>query len=59
MKKNFFYHRRLLPGLTRGEGSVYFYAIPNEEFEFKLINETIDNEIDEILKKGILKIDLK
>ena len=42
-------------GLTRGEGSVYFYAIPNEEFEFKLINETIDNEIDEILKKGIPK----
>ena len=42
-------------GLTRGEGSVYFYAIPNEEVELGSVDELVNNEIDEILKKGISK----
>ena len=42
-------------GLTRGEGSVYFYAIPNEEVELGTVDEVVNNEIDEILKKGISK----
>ena len=46
-------------GLTRGEGSVYFYAIPNQELEFKDVDKIINDEIDEILEKGISKKDLK
>ena len=42
-------------GLTRGEGSVYFYAIPNKEIEFEKIDKIINDEIDTILKKGISK----
>ena len=42
-------------GLTRGEGSVYFYAIPNQEIEFEKIDKTINDEIDLILKKGLSK----
>ena len=42
-------------GLTRGEGSVYFYAIPNKEIEFEKIDKIINDEIDMILKKGISK----
>ena len=42
-------------GLTRGQGSVYFYAIPNQKLETDKIDEIINNEIDEILKKGIPK----
>ena len=42
-------------GLTRGEGSVYFYAIPNKDIEFEKIDKIINDEIDTILKKGISK----
>ena len=42
-------------GLTRGEGSVYFYAIPDKEIEFEKIDKIINDEIDTILKKGISK----
>ena len=42
-------------GLTRGEGSVYFYAIPNQELEIKDVDKIINDEIDKILEKGISK----
>ena len=46
-------------GLTRGEGSVYFYAIPDQEIEFEKIDKIINDEIDTILKKEFQKKDLK
>ena len=42
-------------GLTKGEGSVYFYAIPNDKIELKNIDKIINDEIDHILEKGISK----
>jgi len=42
-------------GLTRGEGSVYFYAIPNEDLVLDNIEITINKEIDQILNEGISK----
>ena len=46
-------------GLTRGEGSVYFYAIPNEDLVLDNIEIIINKEIDQILNEGISKKDLK
>ncbi len=40
-------------GLTKGEGNVYFYAIPNEEISLSEVNDIIDEEIKIILEKGI------
>ena len=42
-------------GLTRGEGSVYFYAIPNEDLVLDNIEIIINKEIDQILNEGISK----
>ena len=42
-------------GLTRGEGSVYFYAIPNEDLLLDNIEIIINKEIDQILNEGISK----
>ena len=42
-------------GLTRGEGSVYFYAIPNEDLVLDNIDIIINKEIDQILNEGISK----
>ena len=42
-------------GLTRGEGSVYFYAIPNEDLVSDNIDTIINKEIDQILNEGISK----
>ena len=42
-------------GLTRGEGSVYFYAIPNEDLVSDNIDTIINKEIDQILNDGIPK----
>ena len=42
-------------GLTRGEGSVYFYAIPNEDLALDNIEIIINKEIDQILNEGISK----
>ena len=46
-------------GLTRGEGSVYFYAIPNDDLVLDNIDIIINKEIDQILNEGISKKDLK
>jgi len=42
-------------GLTRGEGSVYFYAIPNDDLVLDNIDIIINKEIDQILNEGISK----
>ena len=42
-------------GLTRGEGSVYFYAIPNKDLVLDNIEIIINKEIDQILNEGISK----
>ena len=42
-------------GLTRGEGSVYFYAIPNEDLVLDNIEIIINKEIDQILNEGFSK----
>ena len=40
-------------GMTKGEGSVYLYAIPKEKLKLQNIDKIIMNEIKEIIKKGI------
>ncbi|MBS91519.1 MAG: peptidase M16 [Rickettsiales bacterium] len=40
-------------GLAKGSGSVYFYAIPNDDVDPKNIDEIIDREISRIMKNGI------
>ena len=42
-------------GLTKGEGSVYFYAIPNNDLVSDNIDTIINKEIDQILSEGIPK----
>ena len=42
-------------GMTKGEGSVYLYAIPKEKLKLKNIDKIIMNEIKKIIEKGIDK----
>ena len=42
-------------GFSKGEGYIYFYAIPNQEMDEKKISSMIDNEIEQILKTKITK----
>ena len=40
-------------GLTKGEGNVYFYAIPNEEINLDEVDKIINDEMKIILNQGI------
>jgi len=40
-------------GLAKGNGFIYFYAIPTIDISLKEIDEIINNQISKILKKGI------
>ena len=42
-------------GLTKGEGNVYFYAIPNEEISLDEVDIIINEEMKIILDQGISK----
>ena len=42
-------------GLTRGQGYVYFYAIPNKKFIDDELNNLIENEIEKAVKTKITK----
>jgi zinc protease len=40
-------------GLTKGEGNVYFYAIPNEEINLDEVDNILNDEMKIILDQGI------
>ena len=42
-------------GFSKGEGYIYFYAIPNKEIEDKKISNIIENEIGKIIVNKITK----
>ena len=46
-------------GLTRGQGYVYFYAIPNKKFNHDEINKLIEDEIEKAIETKITKDKLK